>query len=144
MNALPPRKNERFTVLIVDDDKEMGRLIKKVLDREDYQVRIAENATAGLMLLQQRTFDLVISDFRMPGMNGIELIRKAKQISPRTQLILITAFGDVQTYLDATGAGAFEYINKPIKMGDLKAVIRKASKAFSAESEDTFQQKSPD
>ncbi|NOY53603.1 MAG: response regulator [Deltaproteobacteria bacterium] len=130
MKPQKAREKGRLTILIVDDDEEMGRLIKKVLDREDYHVKVAENATAGLILLQECPFDLVISDFRMPGMSGIELIREARKISPHTQLILITAFGDVQTYLDAMGAGAFEYINKPIKMNDLKAVIRKASDAL--------------
>jgi two-component system response regulator (stage 0 sporulation protein F) len=121
---------KRFSVLIVDDDLEMGRLIKKVLDREDYTVQMAVNASEGLLELQRKKFDLVISDFRMPGMTGIDLIREAKKIAPKTQLILITAFGDVQTYLDAMGAGAFEYINKPIKMSDLMTVIRKVSAAL--------------
>jgi DNA-binding NtrC family response regulator len=121
-----PISRSNRNILIVDDDREMGALIKKVLSRENYTVHVAHSGTEGILLLQRETFDLIISDLRMPGISGIELIRASKKIAPETPLILITAFGDIQTYLDALGAGAFDYINKPLKMRDLRHSIRKA------------------
>ncbi len=121
-----PISRSNRKILIVDDDREMGALIKKVLSRENYTVHVAQSGAEGILLLQRETFDLIISDLRMPGISGIELIRATKKIAPETPLILITAFGDIQTYLDALGAGAFDYINKPLKMRDLRHSIRKA------------------
>ncbi len=121
-----PTEQRSRSILIIDDDREMGALIRKVLRRENYTVHVADNGRQGILLLQRQSFDLIISDLRMPGMSGLELIRAAKKIAPKTPLILITAFGDIQTYLEALGAGAFDYINKPLKMRDLRQSIRKA------------------
>jgi len=111
------------TILIVDDDQEMGNLMKKVLERESYRVILAANGTEGLLRIREQRFDLIISDLRMPGLSGMDLIREIQKTAPEIPVVLITAFGDMQVYLDAMGAGAFEYINKPIRMEDLKRVI---------------------
>ncbi len=121
-----PTKQSGRSILIIDDDREMGALIRKVLHRENYGVHVAHSGQEGILMLRRQSFDLIISDLRMPGISGIELIRTAKKIAPETPLILITAFGDIQTYLEALGAGAFDYINKPLKMRDLRHSIRKA------------------
>ncbi len=121
-----PTKRSGRSILIIDDDREMGALIRKVLRRENYRVQVAHSGQEGILMLRRQSFDLIISDLRMPGISGIELIRTAKKIAPETPLILITAFGDIQTYLEALGAGAFDYINKPLKMRDLRHSIRKA------------------
>lgn len=113
-------------ILIIDDDHEMCQLIKKFLHMENYRVQTALSGYEGLFLLQQHAFDLVISDLKMPGISGIELIRKARAVSPETPFILITAFGDVSTYIEAMDSGVFEFLNKPIKMQDLKLIIHKA------------------
>jgi len=126
---MPPFENgyePTMRILVIDDDPEMGRLIKKFLSREDYRVETALNGSDGLLLIQQKAFDLVISDLKMPGMSGFELIRRAKAFAPETPFILITAFGNVKTYIDAMDAGVFEYINKPIKLKDLRRIVRKA------------------
>ena len=124
---MPPFENgyePTMRILVIDDDPEMGRLIKKFLSREDYRVETALNGSDGLLLIQQKAFDLVISDLKMPGMSGFELIRKARAVAPDTPFILITAFGHVKTYIDAMDAGVFEYINKPIKLKDLRLIVR--------------------
>lgn len=113
-------------ILIVDDDREMCNVIAKFLKKQNYSVQLANSGWEGLSQLMNKRFDVVISDFRMPGMSGIQLIRKVKEVSPHTHIILITAFGDVTTYLDAIDAGAFDYINKPIRMRDLQRAIKLA------------------
>jgi len=117
---------QRKSILIIDDDPEMCKLLEKVLDRENYRVQAAYSGDDAILLLKQKSFHLIISDLTMPGMSGIELTRQAKAISPETHIILITAFGNMDTYLEAMNAGTYEFINKPIKMKDLKRIIKKA------------------
>ncbi len=97
MAPLESGNEHGVNILIVDDDHEMCQLIKKFLHREDYRVQTALNGSEALLLFQEQVFDLVICDLKMPGMSGIELIRKARAVAPDTPFILITAFGDVST-----------------------------------------------
>ena len=116
----------QLNLLVIDDDPEMCNLLEKVLVREDYHVQTACRGDDALKLLRQKEFDLIISDLKMPGLSGIELIRQAKAASPETPIILITAFGNVNAYIEVKEIGTYEFINKPIKMQHLKRVIQKA------------------
>jgi DNA-binding NtrC family response regulator len=102
------------TVLVVDDEPGQRQFLSGSLSKE-YEVVAAANGTEAIQLLSRRSFDLVITDERMPGMSGIELIQWMRERVPETPVIVLTAYGSVQTAVEAIKLGAEEYLIKPLK-----------------------------
>jgi len=102
------------SILIVDDEAGQRQLLRAVLEK-DYQVVAAANGDEAAQLLENRAFDLVITDQRMPGMSGIELISWIRQNTPETPVIVLTAYGTIQTAVEAMKLGAQDYLNKPLQ-----------------------------
>ncbi|OGR33613.1 MAG: two-component system response regulator [Desulfuromonadales bacterium GWD2_61_12] len=116
----------RVPKILVVDDEENARLgLSRLLAQEGYDVVCAADGDEALKCLSHVPVNLVISDVQMPGMNGMTFLRELSQRHPGTAVIMITAFGEVESYLEAMHLGAFEYLNKPIKVEELKAVMRK-------------------
>ncbi len=115
-------------ILVVDDDRSMRDSVAKTLERKAYAVFQAPDATSALTILSEREFDVIISDIRMPGLTGNELLREVKKRSPETEVILLTAFATVETALEAMKDGAFDYLTKPIPGGPeaVEMVVAKA------------------
>jgi DNA-binding NtrC family response regulator len=113
-------------VLVVDDEVEMLTLLRNYLTREGYDVRTAPSAEAALQVLEDQDFDVVLTDFRMRGMDGIELVREVHATRPDTQVLLMTAFGSIDTAVEAIKAGAYHFIAKPVKLPEVGALIQKA------------------
>lgn len=113
-------------ILIVDDDSEMRALLVEVLGHEGYRVEEAGNGAEALIRLRSESFDGIIIDKNMPGLSGLDLLPGLRMICPETPIILITAFGDASTYLEALEKGAFEYIFKPFPLKDLLRALRRA------------------
>ncbi|HEX7550698.1 MAG TPA: response regulator [Candidatus Methylomirabilis sp.] len=113
-------------ILLVEDDKEMRDLLAEVLRAEGCDIAEAADGAEGLLCLHRESFDAIILDKNMPGLSGLDLLPGIRTICPRTPVILITAFGDAQAYLDARQKGAFEFLFKPFRMEDLVAVLRQA------------------
>jgi DNA-binding NtrC family response regulator len=113
-------------ILVVDDDGHMRELIAKVLTREGYAARALPRAQDVLKALEEEPTDLVLSDIRMPGMDGLTLLREVKRVSPETSVILMTAFGSIDSAVQAMKAGAFDYLTKPFKLDELSVVVRRA------------------
>jgi two-component system response regulator PilR (NtrC family) len=118
-------RNE-ISVLVVDDESLMRNLIFKILGQEDYQVELAGSAEEALDSLSRKEFQLVVSDIKMPGMNGIELLRKIKADHPQTGVVMMTAYGDTYTVREVLLSGAEEYITKPFKSRELNAAVERA------------------
>lgn len=116
----------RARVLVVDDDREMRALLVDVLSEKGYKVEEAENGAEALIRLRARSFAAIVLDKNMPGLSGLDLLPGLRTICPETPVILITAFGDVGTYVDAIERGAFEYIFKPFRMEELLRVLQRA------------------
>jgi len=113
--------------ILVVDDEEMNRdLLEQILAREGYQVATAANGQAALELLRQETFHVVLSDLRMPGMTGVEVIRELKTLAPFTVGIIHTAYGSVESAVEAMKAGAYDYVTKPVLRDELLVVIQRA------------------
>jgi len=112
-------------ILIVDDEANMCSIIQEILEDEGYEVRVAENGNEALQTIQKVTPDLIITDINMPCMGGLELLRKVKSLHPNVQFIIMTAFGELETYLNAMSNGAFDYITKPINIEMLKLMVAK-------------------
>jgi len=113
-------------LLIVEDDPEMRELLRKVLQKEGYQVTVAGDRREAMLSLSRATFDLVVTDMLMPDDGGLELLRTIRQTQPTLPVIIITAFGDWGSYSQALEFGAAAFISKPLKMAELVATIQTA------------------
>jgi DNA-binding NtrC family response regulator len=112
-----------LSVLVVDDEKNVREGLARVLARKGYRTRVAADTDSAIEALQQEGFDAVITDLRMPGRDGLELLRQAKELWPEVHFIIMTAYGEVASYLEARHRGAVEYFNKPVRIDDLIAVL---------------------
>ncbi len=113
-------------VLIAEDENNIRNFVKEALEIDDHEVTAASNGKEALEALEQRTFDVLITDLKMPHVGGIELATKAKEILPDMQLIIMTAYGSVQTAVQAMKMGALDYLQKPLKLSELRALVRRA------------------
>ncbi len=116
---------EAATILVVDDEENAREGLSKILSKEGYSVDMAANGKEAIETLRRQSFDLVITDMRMPLMDGFEVLREIKKMNENIGVIMITAYGEVESYLEAINMGAFEYINKPVRVNELKRVITK-------------------
>jgi two-component system response regulator AtoC len=116
----------RGEILVVDDDARMRELIVKVLAREGYSVRSLLRGQDVLQALEDEPADLVISDIRMPEMDGLTLLQEVKRVAPETSVLLMTAFGSIDTAVQAIKTGAYDYLTKPFKMDEVIVVVRRA------------------
>lgn len=112
-------------VLVVDDEENTRLALTRLLSREGYQVRTASNGNEALCQLRNNPAELIITDLNMPEMNGLTFLRELNREHPMSNVIMITAFGEVESYLEALNLGVFEYINKPIRLEELKKVMGK-------------------
>ncbi len=113
-------------ILLVDDDQAHNQALATILERAGYLVRIAGEGTEALMILGEQPFDLVITDLNMPEMNGLDLLRRIRDIHPDLTVLVLTAYGDWATYIAAMDWGALNYLNKPVRREEILTVIRKA------------------
>lgn len=113
-------------ILVVDDDPEMRALLLDVLTNEGYEVIEAKDGTEAVLALRARKFDLILMDKNMPGPSGLDLLPGFRRVSPWSPIIMMTAFGDVPSYMEAVEKGAVEFLFKPFRMEELKAAIAKA------------------
>lgn len=113
-------------ILIIEDEKGMNEVLRILLEAEGYDVTSAFNGDEGVEAIKSDIFDLVISDIKMPGLNGFEVLKTVKEISPDTIVIMITAFGTTESAIEAMKLGAYDYINKPFKIDEIRLVIKKA------------------
>ena len=113
------------TILIVEDEAKMRRLLELNLGEDGFTTLSAEDAETGLKLLSQNSVDLVITDLKLPGMNGLEFLQAIKRQNAALPVIVMTAFGSVETAVDAMKAGASDYVLKPFSLAEMRMVIRK-------------------
>jgi two-component system response regulator PilR (NtrC family) len=122
-------------VLVVDDEAAMRDLLRIVLEKEGHEVFTANDGAAGLALATRRTPDLVISDIKMPGLDGVSLLANLRQQGGSMPVIMITAYADSESAIQAMKQGAYDYLTKPFKMDEIKLVIRRALKEASHRAE---------
>jgi two-component system, NtrC family, response regulator len=116
----------RDSVLIIDDEPELRNLLVKLLNLEGYKVQSAEDGKSGLALVHKDDFLVVVTDVRLPDINGIELIHSIKQINPFTEVIVLTAYGTIEDGVRAIKEGAFDYITKGDEDNKIVPVIQRA------------------
>jgi two-component system response regulator PilR (NtrC family) len=126
------------TILVVDDDQGMRELLEIMLTEEGYLVSTAGDARKALAQCRKEIYDLIITDLRMPKMDGIDFLRKVKDLSPETMVILVTAYASAETAVTAMKEGAYDYIEKDFSIEDLKEIIRSALTKKGVKQEDAL------
>jgi DNA-binding NtrC family response regulator len=112
-------------ILIVEDEPRMRRLLEISLGEDGHSVQTAGDAESGLVHLRKEPIDLVVTDLKLPGMNGLEFLHEGKRLNAALPFIVMTAYGSVETAVDAMKAGASDYVLKPFTMAEMKLVINK-------------------
>src|SRR5579862_9176034 len=113
------------TILIVEDEPKMRRLLELNLGEDGFQTVSAGDAEAGLKLLRENDVDLVVTDLKLPGMNGLEFLQMVKRQNAALPVVVMTAFGTVETAVEAMKAGASDYVLKPFSLNEMRMVIHK-------------------
>jgi len=116
-------ENSEVKVLIVDDEEHTRLGYAEVLRLEGYDVDAAENGREAFLMLQEKDFDVVVTDLRMPEIDGMSLIERIRQIKKDQKIIIITAFGTFKSYKQAKDAGVTMFLNKPVRAKDLKEAV---------------------
>jgi two-component system response regulator PilR (NtrC family) len=120
-------------ILVVDDENSMREFLEIMLNKEGYQVATAAGGGEAIDLLKKSDFDLVITDIRMKEIDGLEVLKKCKELHPNTIVILISAYASTSTAVEAMKWGAYDYLPKPFKVREIKAVIRDALETAEAQ-----------
>ncbi|MEZ5352903.1 MAG: sigma-54 dependent transcriptional regulator [Bryobacteraceae bacterium] len=113
-------------ILVVEDDDNLRRVTKVQLQDDGYKVESASGAAEALSILESAPQDLVLTDLKMPGMSGLELLKRIRQEYPETAVILVTAFGSIESAVEAIKLGAYDYITKPVNPDALRLTLRRA------------------
>lgn len=119
---------EPIKIVLVDDDEGICDSLAKILTKKGYYVDPFVSGFKALKSMEKASYDILITDLKMPEMNGIELLREARIINPELGVIIMTGFGEISSYLEAIDLGAAEYLNKPIKSRELELIIKKLTK----------------
>ena len=121
---------EKLKVLIVDDEVALAETMAEALERSGYDVILAHSGTEGLKILERQEPSVILTDLKMEGMDGLTLLRKAKQELPDAEVVVITGHGDVKTAVEAMRAGAANYVQKPVGLEELRTMVDKAADRF--------------
>jgi DNA-binding NtrC family response regulator len=122
-------------VLIIDDEPLMRISIADAMKAEGYQAKVASTGPEGMELIKKGPFEIVISDLRLPGLDGLRILQTCKEVSPRTGVIVITAHGSVETAVEAMKMGAYDYVTKPFSMDELILIVKRLVKVLELEDE---------
>ncbi len=119
-------KNEDIGILVVDDEAAVRNSLCGWFEKDGYRTEAAADAIEALKKLNERTWDVILVDIKMPNIDGMELQRRIRQVDPTSLVIVITAYASVETAVEALKQGAFDYVTKPIDPDDLSCIVRKA------------------
>ncbi len=117
----------KLNILIVEDEKSQREMLCGFLSKEGHAVKEAENGENALIIVKEGHFDLLLLDYKMPGMNGLEVLEEVKRINPDIDVIMMTAFGTIETAVKAMKTGAVDYITKPVELDELLLHLNRIS-----------------
>src|SRR4051794_12904430 len=121
--------NQPGKILLIEDDPGIVMTLRRVLSEEGYSVKVEKRGDAGLSAAKEDSFDVVISDMKLPGLNGLDLVRELHAARPRLPIILMTAHGTTETAIQATKSGAYDYLLKPFEIPEFIELVQKALKS---------------
>ncbi|CAK8712196.1 MAG: DNA-binding transcriptional response regulator, NtrC family [Candidatus Electronema aureum] len=117
---------EQAKILVVDDEQAATRNLQHILSKEGYEVISTQSGQNALKLIEQHALDLVLTDLRMPNVDGMEILRRVKEVSPDSEVIMITGYATVSSAVSAMKMGAYHYVIKPYKLDEVRKVVREA------------------
>ncbi len=117
---------DNYRIMIIDDEKIVGDMAKMSLEQEGYAVETFLNAEPALARLDQEKFHVVVTDLKMKGIDGMEVLRRVKKLHPGTKVIMITAFANLDAAIEALRGDVHDFFPKPVKIKELKESIRRA------------------
>jgi DNA-binding NtrC family response regulator len=118
--------SKQVNILVIDDEETMRDSCQQTLSRDGNRVEVAEDGSMGLAMLERESFDLVILDLKMPGLSGMEVLKKIKEREPEAMVIVITGYATVESAVEAMKKGAYDFIPKPFTPGSLRVIVRRA------------------
>lgn len=121
-----------WKIVLIDDEKDIRKVVSIVLEAEGYSVAAAENGEAGIVLCEQTSPQIVITDIRMPGITGLEVLRRVKEKYPEIEVIVVTAFGEMETAVKALQLDASDFVTKPVDTDSLLIAIKRARQRYTA------------
>ena len=117
---------EQVRILVVDDEEIIRNLLQDTLSKTGYKTKTAKDGQEAIELIENEPFEIIITDLKMPGMNGVELLQHVQKINPDICILIITAYGTVESSVNAMKLGAYDYICKPFELEEMKVIIEKA------------------
>ena len=121
---------ERLEILVLDDEPIVGERLKPFLEGEGHRVEVFVDPKEALARLKAKTFDIVLTDVRMENIDGIQVLERVRAKSDRTKVLMITGYATVELARQALSKGVFDFIAKPFKLEDIRAMVNKASEAL--------------
>jgi two-component system response regulator HydG len=118
---------EQIRVLVIDDEKFHAETVAESLERVGYECVIATSGSEGFKKIETEDWDVVLTDLKMAGLDGLAIVRKAREELPEAEVVVITGHGDVKTAVEAIKLGAANYLTKPVELGELRAIVEKAA-----------------
>ena len=116
--------DDKKRILVIEDDEEMRSLLKDFIEEEGFQADTIDNGSEAFRILAKESFDLIITDIRMPGLSGLDVLPGIKKLQPEALVLVITAFGSGEVCRKALERGATAYLEKPIHLINLRALIQ--------------------
>lgn len=123
----PPSSSPRLSVLVIDDDPALRQVLVEYLAERGFDCHAERSGEAGLYCLERRPYDLVITDLRMPGIGGLEVVRLARERRPETEVVVITGYATIQDGVEAMRHGAWDFILKPLQLDQFEAVLARCA-----------------
>src|SRR5260370_27102464 len=123
------RSEEPIRVLVIDDEQFHAETVAESLERVGYDCTLATSGAAGAKKIETEDFDVILTDLKMADLDGLAILRKARQEQPETAVLVITGHGDVKTAVEAIKQGAGNFLQKPVDLSKLRAMVDKAAQA---------------
>ena len=117
---------ESIKIAVIDDEEGVRESFKMILKIKDYDVETFETGEAGVEAIQKGTFNLAFVDFKLPGIDGIEVLRRLKEKDPNLEVVIVTAYASEQSHANAITLGALEYLRKPFLMEEIYELVERA------------------
>ena len=125
--AIATKPHNRLKLLFADDERSLQELMKMELPRMGHDVTVCPDGLTAVAALERNTYDCILVDLDMPGLTGIEVIAKAKELSPQTEAVVLTGKSSMETAISALRYGAFDYLTKPCKLVELQSLLRRVA-----------------
>ncbi|MDH3349134.1 MAG: response regulator [Desulfobulbaceae bacterium] len=119
---------QTIRLLVIDDEVIVGKRLKQIFDKMGYEVEVRTDGASAIELMEQKKFDIVITDLKMDGMDGMQVLSRVRELNPATKVIIITGYAQLETSQQAFREGVFDFIAKPFRLDELKQVILRAIK----------------